>query len=464
MPPITTTARPAGQVHDSNPVLARGILPEEEANNAGVNHGQQRDTFHSDSQVAESSNRGFSFGNAIKNFFKGIVSPVMIIIENPLAALPMIVACAALAFFIPATIPFMLVGGGAFSLFELGKGVTKAITASNANEREESFKDIGTGVIGIFLTLLGIRGTAAIAAEAKATGAALRAGATEVEAVKEGLKAAEAAKSMSIAEAFKTDLSLFSMDGVVAIRSSIRLARVKKILSTDINKLITGLNETNSKTFLKNMESLLKRMSMEDLLKNERILDILHQRYTKLGNNIINQAGWEVKGGPWIKKNPMGYFRVLETWRQSPTGCTLQNPLVHGPTTRYHVANEIAANTVLEATHGGGWRFIIDFLLGKNGGYQIDPAGVGIMVSPLDGLGACPHSYANRLIGQMFDSPAILRFKVPAQSLIANGRYEAGLLPIDLNMISDIELTNLYTGQVINASNRNQFLALLGLN
>lgn len=235
----------------------------------------------------------------------------------------------------------------------------------------------------------------------------------------------------------------------------------KTATQVDTNKLIAGLNEVESEVFLNNMESLLKRMSVEDLLHNERILDILHQRYTKLGNNIINWAGYEARGG-FFDQNPLAYFRVLETWRKSPTGCTWQNPLVHGPTTRYHVANEIGANTVLEATFGGGWRFIIDFLLGKNKGYQIDPAGVGIMVGPLDGLGASPHFYANRIIGQMFDSPAILRFRVPAQSLTAHGPYEAGLLHTDLNMISDIELTNLYTGQTFIAKTIGEFLALFG--
>ncbi len=286
MPQITTT-RPTGQIHNSNPVLAQGALPEEGADNAGVNRGQEGDTFHSDSQAPVSSNRGFSFGNAITNFFKGIISPITMIIQNPLAALPMIVAGAALAFFCPALVPLMLVGGGAFSLFELGKGITKAITASNAKEMEESFKDIGTGAIGAVLTLLGIRGTAAIAAEAKAASTALRAGATEVEAVQVGINAAKEAKSIGLLSAFRENFSMLSGNGLRAAKDSFKLRGVKKTMN--INPDISSETKPVSNTIDSNSNSIFVDNLKPEPVKIDSILK-LKVTNSKSGFKFIDVA------------------------------------------------------------------------------------------------------------------------------------------------------------------------------
>ena len=221
------------------------LLPEQNENVT-----EEADSFVSSRENTNfSRSKGFSFANAIKNFFKGIISPVTVLIKNPFMALPMIALGAALAFFVPAAIPLMLVAGIGFSGFELGKGVinfSSSYSNGDAKGMEDSFKDIGAGVIGTVLSVFGIRSTAAIAVEAKAASVALRTGATEVEAVQAGLNAAKEAKSIGLLSAFRENFSMFSGSGLRAAKDSFRLTRVKKSMKLNVETVSKPPAQTNN--------------------------------------------------------------------------------------------------------------------------------------------------------------------------------------------------------------------------
>lgn len=253
--------------------------------------------YKNSEKVAISSKRRFSFGNALKNLFKGIISPVTMIIQNPLAALPMIAAGAAFAFFVPATIPLMLVAGIGFSAFELGKGVIKFTSSSSngdAQGMEDSFKDIGAGAIGTVLSIFGIRGTAAIAAEAKAASTVLRAGSTEIEAVQAGLNAAKEAKSIGLLSAFKENFSMFSGSGLRAARDSFRLRRVKRAMNTDPNassktQSVSSTNGSNSTSSSKGLDELkheLDKIGLKFDLKIDPIAAEARKRLFELAERL----------------------------------------------------------------------------------------------------------------------------------------------------------------------------------
>lgn len=212
MPPITTT-RPAGQTRDSNPVLAQAAPPEEVANNAGVNPGHQRDEFHSDSQAPASSNCGFSFGNTIKKFFKGIFSPFTVFFEHPVIALAALVTGIAACSLIPVLIPIIGVGFGAYSIYQTVRGIGNVIERYKSGDydgAENAFEDIGAGVSGVLMGILGIRASAAVAAEAKAAQAAIQAGKTGEQIIEASAVAAHQVKNMTFLQALNENVSILT--------------------------------------------------------------------------------------------------------------------------------------------------------------------------------------------------------------------------------------------------------------
>ncbi|MBI3590618.1 MAG: hypothetical protein HY094_04480 [Candidatus Melainabacteria bacterium] len=261
-PNISASERP--QAHRPGRVL----LPQ------NANEADEADSFvGSDGSISSSRNRGFSFGNAIKNFFKGVISPITAIFQNPLAALPMIIAGGALAFFCPASIPLMLVAGIAFSGFELGKGIINFASSSSRGDSEgmeNSFKDMGAGTIGTILSIFGIRGSAAVAAEAKAASTALRAGATEVEAVQVGLNAAREAKSIGLLQAFRENLSMVSKNGFSTLKDSICFkwkhitSLFKKLNDSNIYKIDPKLKPRAIEIYNEEVKMLAKRLGINE--------------------------------------------------------------------------------------------------------------------------------------------------------------------------------------------------------
>lgn len=189
------------------------------------------DEFIPREKIDASSDGKFTSIQAIKKFFEGIIMPVKAIWENPLIALGLIGIFAGIAIAVPAITPVLLIGGGVLSLFEIGKGGIKfALAAANGDGdgMENAFKDIGSGTIGTALTLIGVKGSGLIAVEAKATTQALKAGATETEAVIHGLKASKNAKSMTFTQALKENLSMVSKDGLSSVKNSYKLRGIKR--------------------------------------------------------------------------------------------------------------------------------------------------------------------------------------------------------------------------------------------
>ncbi len=236
----------------------------------------------------------------------------------------------------------------------------------------------------------------------------------------------------------------------------------------DINTLIAGLKETDSKTFLKNMEQLLRKISVNDLWKHESALDILFKRYTKLGGSlggrILDLAALITTENGSIDEAPLEFFTYLEEKLQEAmkevSNVNDCNSKYRTPC-KLHIVRNIPPDTLINASHGGGWRYIIGFLSGKQPGYQLEKGGKGIQISP--NYRDRDEAYAERHL--KFDTPAILRFSVEAQYIesAVNYGYEAGLTSDHLDKISDIELINLKTEERIKAKNVDEFLALLGL-
>ena len=119
----------------------------------------------------DASNDGkFTGKEALRNFGKGLISPIKAIIDHPLIAIGALAATGLACFAIPALTPILTVGFGALSLFEVGKGTYDAVKNYRKGEydaAEKSFEKIGTGTIGTILTAAGLKSSAKVAAEVK---------------------------------------------------------------------------------------------------------------------------------------------------------------------------------------------------------------------------------------------------------------------------------------------------------
>lgn len=133
-------------------------------------------TSHNDSlekahkKVDKSSNNKFDLSECIKNFGKGLLSPITAIIKHPLMTIGTLAATAAVCSVVPVMAPVLAVGFGALSAYQLGKGAVEAAKNYNNGEydkAEKSFNKVGEGTIGVVLTALGIKQSARVAKEAK---------------------------------------------------------------------------------------------------------------------------------------------------------------------------------------------------------------------------------------------------------------------------------------------------------
>ena len=119
----------------------------------------------------DASNDGkFTGKEALRNFGKGLISPIKAIVDHPLIAIGALAATGLACFAIPALTPILTVGFGALSLFEVGKGTYDAVKNYRKGEydaAEKSFEKIGTGTIGTVLTATGLKSSAKVAAEVK---------------------------------------------------------------------------------------------------------------------------------------------------------------------------------------------------------------------------------------------------------------------------------------------------------
>ena len=170
MPQEIITVRPTSQAHDAEVPVARTVSETEKKQ---TNNPSSSDTFTSsgNDQIDLAHDGKFSFTEALKNFGKGIISPITSMfssVTNFLISVGMMFATIGLGFLVGATIMQgigvgFFIFGGAYAAYELGKGVYKFIDSAIKGDKdgmENSFKDFGAGVGGVAMTLLGARGTA----------------------------------------------------------------------------------------------------------------------------------------------------------------------------------------------------------------------------------------------------------------------------------------------------------------
>ena len=118
----------------------------------------------------KSNNGEFDLSEAGKNFVKGLVSPVTAALKHPLATLGLVAGTVAACSVLPILGPVLAVGFGAYSLYQVGKGVYDAAdnySKGNYDAAEQSFNTVGEGTAGTVLSALGIRQSAKVAQEAK---------------------------------------------------------------------------------------------------------------------------------------------------------------------------------------------------------------------------------------------------------------------------------------------------------
>lgn len=157
----------------------------------------------------DASNDGkFTTKEALKNFGKGLISPIKAVIDHPLIAIGTIAATGLACVAIPALTPILTLGFGALSLYEVGKGTYDAAKNYKNGEydaAEKSFEKIGTGTIGTVLTTLGLKSSAKVSAEVKQANQLGRALTNA-----EKLEISNKVKSGSYLDALKENLSIIT--------------------------------------------------------------------------------------------------------------------------------------------------------------------------------------------------------------------------------------------------------------
>lgn len=185
-----------------------------------------------------SNDNRFTVKEALKNFGKGIISPIKSLINHPFASLGMIAGVATLCFAVPALAPIMTLGFGALSLYEVGKGTYNAVKEyknGNYDNSERAFEKIGTGVVGTVLTVLGLKSSAKSAVnivDSHKAGRPLSA--------LEQLKNAERVDKNGLLSALKDNLKIFSKDGFGAIAESLKPRNIIARFTGLINKVKTN--------------------------------------------------------------------------------------------------------------------------------------------------------------------------------------------------------------------------------
>ena len=76
------------------------------------------DTFVKNKKNDAQNDGKFTFGEAFKNFAKGLISPLTAMVKHPFATLGVVLGTAALCFAVPVLTPILTVGFGALSVFE----------------------------------------------------------------------------------------------------------------------------------------------------------------------------------------------------------------------------------------------------------------------------------------------------------------------------------------------------------
>ena len=120
--------------------------------------------------IDASNDNKFSIIEAGKNFGKGIISPIKVMIEHPIMTLGTVATTALMCSIVPVVTPILTVGFGALSLAQLLKGCIVAGSEyhkGNYDNSEKAFSEIGQGTLGVATTLMGVKQSAKVASEAQ---------------------------------------------------------------------------------------------------------------------------------------------------------------------------------------------------------------------------------------------------------------------------------------------------------
>lgn len=130
------------------------------------------DSFEKTTDVKEdkSNNGKFDISECIKNFAKGVISPLTAIVKHPLMTIGVVGATVVACQLIPVLGPILAIGFGGLSAFQLGKGVydvVKNYKNKDYDNAEKSFDKVGQGTVGVVMSALGLKQSAKVAKEAK---------------------------------------------------------------------------------------------------------------------------------------------------------------------------------------------------------------------------------------------------------------------------------------------------------
>lgn len=288
------------------------------------------DFGHTD-KYDKSNNGKFDTTEAIKNFAKGIFSPIKAVIEHPIATLGTVGLTVAACHMVPILGPALAVGFGAYSLAQVGKGAFDTvlnITKGDYDGAEKSFNTIGEGTIGTVLSAIGVKQSAKVVQEARAMSQ------LGVTSLPKGIKSEIAANvsNKSFIANLKDVISMFTTkSGIKATLNQFKPNNIKaKIL--DLKKLLSNKNyveqtkETKTKistkeqieNFKKSPEGQ-RRAALTDEQVNAEVKNMYEKVFDELGipkeqrpkleikNDAANHGGAYSNDKHQITYNPESY-------------------------------------------------------------------------------------------------------------------------------------------------------------
>ena len=221
-------------------------------------------------EKVDASNDGkFTGKEVLKNFGKGLISPIKAIIDHPLLAIGTLAATGLACFAIPALTPILTIGFGALSLFEIGKGTFDAVRNYRKGEydaAEKSFEKIGTGTIGTLLTAIGLKSSAKVAAEVKQANQLGR-----MLTKTEKIAIAKEVQQGSMLSALKENLSMFTT-------------------TEGRSALVAGFKPSNIAAQFKQFKSLVKPNKFEQTAEGQRRANMSTRDVEREVTEIVNQA------------------------------------------------------------------------------------------------------------------------------------------------------------------------------
>ena len=252
-------------------------------------------------KVVDASNDSkFSIKEAGKNFAKGIITPIKVMIEHPIMTLSTVATTALMCSLVPVVTPILTVGFGALSVAQLLKGCIvagKEYLKGNYDNSEKTFEEIAQGTLGVATTLAGVKQNAKIAREAKTM---VRLQRTKLP-FEIRYDISQNVSKMNFVDASKELLSLFTTkNGRSAIKTQFKpfmiKARVQDILSILQGNAVKSAKittvEEKAKAFKKTPEG--KRIAA---LSDEQITSEVRQIF----NEVFDEIGVPETDRPTLK-------------------------------------------------------------------------------------------------------------------------------------------------------------------